>query len=230
MAGTALGAACLAAVLHYKKAEPVKAAPPADDSTATEVAALREETARLSQQLEQQRALSGTRVEAAHPEAAPARASAPAAARPRAPEVSDAEIRDRTRVKFESETPDPQWAAGASKRSYGEMAKALPSGSRILSNECRRSMCRAEIAHPDLRSFQQHMQSMISDSETQWPGPFMGAVTSTGDDGAVTAEAYFVRDGEDPVGQAFAEAREEKLALRGADTTAGTAEGTATAR
>lgn len=74
----------------------------------------------------------------------------------------------------------------------------LPEGARVLSLQCRSSMCRLETSHPSLESFQGFIQQTVMRGEHNWNGPIMAALE--GDPrqpGEVKAVVYLAREGAD---------------------------------
>ncbi|RKG73846.1 hypothetical protein D7W79_24490 [Corallococcus exercitus] len=74
----------------------------------------------------------------------------------------------------------------------------LPRGARIVSLECRSSMCRLQMSHPSQDAFRNFLREGLMDDADAWEGPFMAALTGTpGRSGEVEAAAYLARAGVD---------------------------------
>ncbi|MCP3100046.1 hypothetical protein LZ198_14310 [Myxococcus sp. K15C18031901] len=116
-----------------------------------------------------------------------------AAAPPREATPDDAVL--RLDARFFGESVDPTWRRDAEQRTERLRAE-LPRGVRIVSMECRSSICRLEMSHPSLESFQKFIRDRLVDDVATWDGPFMAAVKGpAGNAGEVEAVAYLARPG-----------------------------------
>jgi len=96
--------------------------------------------------------------------------------------------------RFAAQALDEAWSQSAAERVTEKLSAALPSGSRVLSADCRESMCRAEIAHVDVEAHRAYLQSSFMDPR-KWDGGRPGAPQeSSGKGGAVTV-AYIGKKG-----------------------------------
>ncbi|WP_147451990.1 hypothetical protein [Corallococcus sp. CA041A] len=103
----------------------------------------------------------------------------------------------RMDARFFGEGVDPAWSHDATQR-VERLGAVLPRGARIVSLECRSSMCRLQMSHPSLDAFQKFLREGLIDDAAAWDGPFMAALTGTpGRPGEVEAVAYLARAGVD---------------------------------
>ncbi|HSP77097.1 MAG TPA: hypothetical protein VLQ93_01110 [Myxococcaceae bacterium] len=113
------------------------------------------------------------------------------------PPPSTEEIITRMDARFFGEGFDPSWSYEARERAE-QLGTRMPEGSRVVSLECRSSMCRMEMSHPNLESFQDFMQKSLLGGESEWDGPFMaGLKGDPGQPGELVAVAYLARAGAD---------------------------------
>jgi hypothetical protein len=116
-------------------------------------------------------------------------------ASPREPNAE--EIVDQLDTRFLSEGVDPNWSREARRRAE-RFSDVLPEGARVISLECRSSMCRLEMSHPSLESFQGFVRKSMLGGEIEWSGAFMAAIRGDpGQPGGVQAVAYLAREGID---------------------------------
>ncbi|MHA7629220.1 hypothetical protein [Corallococcus sp. M7] len=103
----------------------------------------------------------------------------------------------RMDARFFSEGVDTAWSHDATRRAE-RLGAALPQGARIVSLECRSSMCRLQMSHPSQDAFRKFLREGLMDDADAWDGPFMAALTGTpGRSGEVEAVAYLARAGVD---------------------------------
>lgn len=113
------------------------------------------------------------------------------------PEPSPQELVDQMDSRFFGERLDPDWSREALPRAE-QFGVRLPEGVRVVSLQCRSSMCRLEMSHPTLESFQGFIQQTVMRGEHDWNGPIMAALQ--GDPrqpGEVKAVVYLAREGTD---------------------------------
>lgn len=112
-------------------------------------------------------------------------------------EVDPNEVVEKLDARFFSEALDPGWSGEARQRAQ-RLGGLLPEGSRVVSLECRSSMCRLELSHPSLESFQGFVREGLMGTGNDWDGPFMAALTGDPKQpGGVQAVAYLARAGAD---------------------------------
>ncbi len=112
-------------------------------------------------------------------------------------EPSPQELVAQMDARFFGEGLDSNWSREAMPRAQ-QFGLTLPEGARVVSLECRSSMCRLEMSHPSLESFQGFIQQRVLQGEHEWNGPIMAALQ--GDPqrpGEVHAVAYLAREGVD---------------------------------
>ncbi|AFE04510.1 dihydrolipoamide acetyltransferase [Corallococcus coralloides DSM 2259] len=111
------------------------------------------------------------------------------------PEPTPDEAVARMDARFFGEGVDTAWSHDATRRAE-RLGEALPQGARIVSLECRSSMCRLQMSHPSQDAFQKFLREGLIDDANAWEGPFMAALTGTpGRPGEVEAVAYLARAG-----------------------------------
>ncbi|WP_375759795.1 hypothetical protein [Corallococcus exercitus] len=103
----------------------------------------------------------------------------------------------RMDARFFGEGVDTAWSPAATRRAE-RLGAVLPQGARIVSLECRSSMCRLQMSHPSQDAFRKFLREGLMDDAEAWDGPFMAALTGTpGRSGEVEAVAYLAREGVD---------------------------------
>ncbi|MBN8228004.1 hypothetical protein JYK02_10840 [Corallococcus macrosporus] len=103
----------------------------------------------------------------------------------------------RMDARFFGEAVDTAWSHGATRRAE-RLGAVLPQGARIVSLECRSSMCRLQMSHPSQDAFHKFLREGLMEAADAWDGPFMAALTGTpGQAGEVEAVAYLARAGVD---------------------------------
>ncbi|MGE6757449.1 hypothetical protein ACQKGO_05500 [Corallococcus interemptor] len=113
------------------------------------------------------------------------------------PEPAPDEEVARMDARFFSEGVDTAWSHAATRRAE-RLGAVLPPGARIVSLECRSSMCRLQMSHPSQDAFRQFLREGLMEDADAWDGPFMAALTGTpGRSGEVEAVAYLARAGVD---------------------------------
>ncbi|MCP3099613.1 hypothetical protein LZ198_12115 [Myxococcus sp. K15C18031901] len=113
------------------------------------------------------------------------------------PEPTPDEVVARMDARFFSEDVDPTWSRDATQRAE-KLGALMPRGARVVSLECRSSMCRLQMSHPSQDDFQRFLREGLIDDSNAWDGPFMAAITSAlGRPGEVEAVAYLARAGVD---------------------------------
>jgi hypothetical protein len=116
---------------------------------------------------------------------------------PLPPEPSPREIAEQMDERFFGEWIDPGWRHEATPRAE-KLRATLPEGARVVSLECRSSMCRVEMSHPNLEAFQGFVRESLLGSGREWDGPLMATLMSDpGQPGEVRAVAYLAREGAD---------------------------------
>lgn len=111
------------------------------------------------------------------------------------PEPSPQELVEQMDERFFDERIDPGWSHEATTRAE-QLRTTLSEGSRIVSLDCRSSMCRVEMSHPNLETFQGFIHKSIVGGTLKWDGPLFAALKSDpGQPGEVQAVAYLARKG-----------------------------------
>lgn len=112
-------------------------------------------------------------------------------------EPSPQELVEQMDARFFSEGVDLDWSREARPRAE-RFGVTLPEGARIVSLECRSSMCRVEMSHPSLESFQGFIHQSVLRGEHEWNGPVMAAIKSDPrQPGEIQAVAFLAREGID---------------------------------
>ncbi|MEI9937512.1 MAG: hypothetical protein WDO69_09865 [Pseudomonadota bacterium] len=140
-------------------------------------------------------------VQAAAAQAAQAASTAPAAtqavpesAPAPAKEVSTEDVRDSLSARFVQENYDSNWSVVARGKIQTLLAAAIPTGARVLSVDCKTSLCRAEVSEPDIESHKQLIRKGIT-SATPWAGSTMVTLADDPASGHITSVAFFAREG-----------------------------------
>jgi len=182
--------------------------PAAEDSQ--RLAAAEREIAELRTEMQRDRALNqlirSQREAPSMPraEGAPAATAVAAATQepsaPRGPEpakeVTGQQIQDSLGARFIEEGYDSKWSVVTREKVQARLSSALPKGARVLTVDCKTSMCRAEIAQPDLESHHAFMKSAFASPSVPWEGSTMLALAEEPGTGRVTSIAYFAREGQ----------------------------------
>jgi hypothetical protein len=130
---------------------------------------------------------------------APATAAPEAPPAPTAPAVSMGDMQDAVESKFVSDKQDVSWSRPAADRARTTILALLPEGSRLDSIDCRASMCRVEVTHPDERSFHQFTLAPSRALDRAWPGSSMVALLRTEPNGEVVSVSYLGREESGPL-------------------------------
>lgn len=166
-----------------------------DNSNAEALRELKE----LRQSVLQTRAIALAAAQATQPTPAPSapESSEPlaAAAPPRPPQTSR-EIEEHLELRHESQAVDRQWRYQASRLIEAQISKSLGVGARLLSVDCRSTICRAETSHASLESYKKFLQDAFVGMGNQWQGSTRASISGEEPDGQVRSTAYFLRAGE----------------------------------
>ncbi|WP_437597606.1 hypothetical protein WMF28_33540 [Sorangium sp. So ce590] len=111
---------------------------------------------------------------------------------PAAPEPEDQVA--HVEALYSGEPVDRSWAASAEQRLDEGLRSYFGKGSRMLSVDCRTSLCKVNVSHQGL-SEQIAFVEQAFRANDYWPGARM-AWRQQNPDGSVTSELYFVKDGE----------------------------------
>jgi hypothetical protein len=130
----------------------------------------------------------------------PHAADAPACeadAPPKPPPIEAAEMQERFEASFSRQAADAG-AGDARRKIENRVAAILPDTSRLQAVECRTSMCRIEIAHPGLESYQAFTRAAFLDPSTRLgDGGLFSTVRADPVDGKLVTLSYLARDGEE---------------------------------
>lgn len=88
------------------------------------------------------------------------------AVKPPEKRLSQEQVTENVLGSFAKEARDPEWSRQALEKIEGPIREALPPGSRILSTDCRTTMCVVEIEHHDPAA----AQSWLLPGLSSWPG------------------------------------------------------------
>jgi hypothetical protein len=103
------------------------------------------------------------------------------------------EVQANVLTAYGREAGDPTWGPEASRKLEASLREALPRGSRLLSIDCRATMCLVEVEHPDERSAQAWLLPGFQD----WPGSVLVAGERQ-EQGAVVQTLVPIRRGATP--------------------------------
>jgi hypothetical protein len=138
---------------------------------------------------------------AAAPAAAPAPASTPGAEQQAtastgeaAAAITEAEQAAHVDLVFSQETTDGAWAS-ETERAIGASLRGLTETSTLAALECRRSLCKANLRHPDQTKFSAFLDRVVARADEVWTGPLYSNRDSVGPDGVVQNTIYFAKQG-----------------------------------
>ena len=94
----------------------------------------------------------------------------PGKARPER-QLTQEEVQENVLTAYAKETNDATWSREASRKLDGSIRPALPVGSRLVSIDCRSTMCLVEVQHQDEKA----AQSWLLNGFHDWPGAVMVA-------------------------------------------------------
>jgi len=113
---------------------------------------------------------------------------------PPAKELSNEDVRDSLSARFVEEAYDSNWSVVTRGKIQALLAAAIPTGARVLSVDCKSSLCRAEVSEPDIESHQQLIRKGFT-STPAWEGSTMVTLGDDAGSGHVTSVAFFARPG-----------------------------------
>jgi hypothetical protein len=94
---------------------------------------------------------------------------------------------------FAREADDPAWDPESDL--HDKLEGILPAGSTLRSLECRSSMCRLDMTHVDMESYQEFATDfLLAHTRPLWPGPSLFDLSSAPDKGEVIVVGYLGRD------------------------------------
>jgi hypothetical protein len=96
---------------------------------------------------------------------------------------------------FAQETPDAGWAR-ESERAIGDSLRRLAESSAVEALECRRSLCKAALRHPDQTKFSDFLDRVVAHANDVWTGPIYSHRDSVGADGVIQNTIYFAKQGQ----------------------------------
>lgn len=107
-----------------------------------------------------------------------------------------AHMRNQLEAIFSREPIDADWTERTRQLVRGHVGDVIPEGSSPLSIECRRSVCRIEVAHKDAADSKRFVDQAFRDRRTRlWKEPYFSAVRADSTDDKVVTISYVARDG-----------------------------------
>jgi hypothetical protein len=101
-------------------------------------------------------------------------------------------------ARFNAEVTDRSWEREARQLVEKQLGSFVPDGSRLVSIDCRASLCRAEVRHPDMASHQQLIRDAFASGTTSWPGATLASYREPQrQNDPVISVLFFGRDGSD---------------------------------
>ena len=98
---------------------------------------------------------------------------------------------------FASETIDRFWAPDTTRELQDQLTALLPASSSLREVDCRSSLCRVEIVHPDAEASNAFIQrTFMEHKEQTWDGPGMVMPAQMNSDGTVVVAVYLGREGD----------------------------------
>ncbi|CAN5900872.1 hypothetical protein BH11MYX4_BH11MYX4_58070 [soil metagenome] len=163
----------------------LRAAPPAVAATSAPAAVVEPALTRDPPAPEAPRVVASASVRRERPPSAPATTHAPPS-----PQEEQAYARSVLQSALGAESVDADWARDARRTLQDEIAKRLPAKGTVASVDCRRTLCRVDIALDGEEAYRQMMGTAMS----VWPGPLFGS-PSRADEGGWTMTLYAAREG-----------------------------------
>lgn len=208
--GIGISALAVSGWLYHRTstAPPVQDANSENHANPAELAQMRDEIARLRREQQDIRTFAQTmaaqasapREGSARPELAKGPAATeeastkdPASSAKPGPTVEEA--RDQLEHRFALESRDSSWSDSATSRISSFLNPGLPPNSRLLSLECRKSMCRAEITHESVEDHQKFLRESLLSPANTWDGPLMATLGDNSGRGGVVTLAFLARPG-----------------------------------
>jgi hypothetical protein len=169
-------------------------------AASTEITGLHAELAGLRQRVDasDRSATTAMRLALATPQAGSAAPNAAVSAEPARPvyTATAAQIDARLTNRFGHEPADAAWSRPAQALLDSHIRAGLPDGSRVVSLECRQTMCRVESEHTSLAIYARFVNEALLFPTGGWNGPVMTQILSQAGP-QITSVAYLLRDGED---------------------------------
>jgi hypothetical protein len=103
------------------------------------------------------------------------------------------QIQERSLVAFSKETTDASWSRDAARVLESSLHEGLPEHSRLLSIDCRTSMCLVEVRYEDVEAASHVLEAGFG----SWPGAVLVAGEAT-DRGEVVKTILALREGSQP--------------------------------
>jgi hypothetical protein len=119
------------------------------------------------------------------------------------------EIQETRLEIFKNEPVDAAWRREAEVSAQRQVSTGLPADASAGPLECRSTMCRVEISYKDMDSYKEYVKKSIESADREWKGGVMGLVIERHDNGSVRAEHYYVRPGADPMAAVLAQYQAE---------------------
>jgi hypothetical protein len=83
-----------------------------------------------------------------------------------APPLTQEQVQENVLAAYARESEDPAWTRDAERKLQALTGHGLPQGSRVLSTECRATMCLIQAQHTDASTAQSWLQTGFG----EWPG------------------------------------------------------------
>lgn len=127
------------------------------------------------------------------PAATPSAPTSEPAPPPKVPTTE--EMRDGLNVHFYEEAVDTSWSETTRRQLQTRVSGLLPAGSKLVSMECRSTMCRAEVAHPDLEAHREFIRAGFSSPAEMWRIATNVSLGEPADSAKVTSIVFLSREG-----------------------------------
>ena len=95
---------------------------------------------------------------------------------------------------FSQEAIDSGWAQ-QTERSIGGSLRSLTESSTLANLECRKTLCRASLRHPDETKLSDFLDRVSARANELWTGPIYAHRDAVGADGVVQNTIYFAKQG-----------------------------------
>jgi hypothetical protein len=109
--------------------------------------------------------------------------------------VTMEEMQATVAARFEDEAFDEAWRNDAERVAREQVALVLQPDDRLLSLECRSSLCRVRVSFVDMNAYKAFFQGAMHSPDFQWEGPKMSFPEVVDRAGRVTAVEFLGRRG-----------------------------------
>ena len=98
-------------------------------------------------------------------------------------------------LSFSSQAPDASWAENARDEIEAIVQPLTNQDTRLLSVDCRTTLCRVELVHSDVNAFHALAMATLNGGVRGWKGAVSGALLRTEADGSARSVMYLAKQG-----------------------------------